>query len=71
MVGRPEIVTNLDLADDPAISAELTIAYIADQYKGGGFDKLMRAVGQSTTEMAAQDPHLQSIHDGASLRLRP
>jgi predicted chitinase len=51
LAGVPEVVDNLELVDDPAIGARMTVAYIKDRYKGGGFDKLMAAVGKSAAGM--------------------
>jgi predicted chitinase len=48
----PEVMTNLELVDDPMVGAAMTVAYIFDRYKGGGFDRLMKAVGSSPAKVA-------------------
>lgn len=52
-IGRPDILDNPDLANDPAIAAQLAVAYILDRYHGGGFEALMQAVGNNTPDIAA------------------
>jgi predicted chitinase len=52
-IGRPEIIEDPDLANDPAISAALTVAYIKDRYHGGGWDALLACVGNNTPDIKA------------------
>lgn len=51
--GHLEVMDNPDLATDPKIGAALCVAYIADRYRGGGFEAMMRAVGNNTPDIAA------------------
>jgi predicted chitinase len=50
--GHPEIVQEPDKANDPEIAAALAVAYIKDRYKGGGFERMMRCVGNNTPDIA-------------------
>jgi predicted chitinase len=52
-IGHPEIVANPDLANEPAIAAMLTAAYIKDRYHGGGWDALLQCVGNNTPDIRA------------------
>ena len=52
LIGRLDVVENPDLALQPDLSAALTVAYIKDRYKGGGFEALMRCVGNNTPDIA-------------------
>jgi len=52
-IGRPDILVNPDLANDPEIAAQLAVAYILDRYHGGGFEALMASVGNNTSDIAA------------------
>lgn len=54
LAGHPEVMDNVDLVNDPEIGAAMTVAYIRDRYKGGGFDALMAAVGSNTADIAAR-----------------
>jgi predicted chitinase len=51
-IGRPEIMANPDLANDPAIASQLAVAYILDRYHGGGFEAMMASVGNNTPDIA-------------------
>ncbi len=49
-----EVVDNPDLvSSDPAIGMAMTVAYIRLNYHGGGFETMMRAVGNNTPDIAA------------------
>ncbi len=52
-INRPDLMTNPDLANDPEVAARLAVAYILDRYHGGGFDAMMKAVGNNTPDIAA------------------
>ena len=52
-IGKPEIMTNPDLANDPENAAALAVAYIIDRYSGSGFDAMLRCVGNNTPDIAA------------------
>ena len=52
LIHKPEVVTDPDLANDPQIAAALAVAYINDRYKGGGFEAMMRCVGNNTPDIA-------------------
>lgn len=52
-IGHPEIVTNPDLANDPAIAAQLAVAYILDRWDGQDFDSMVRCVGTCTPDIYA------------------
>ena len=52
MIGHPELVDNPDLALQSDISAALTVAYFVDRYHGGGFEAMMRCVGNNTPDIA-------------------
>lgn len=54
LAGCPTITTDVALVDDPDIGAALTVAYIQDRYKGGGFEQLMACVGNNTPDIAAR-----------------
>lgn len=49
-----ELLANPDMANDPAVSAELTAAYIKDRYKGGGWDALLACVGNQVANVKAK-----------------
>lgn len=54
-----DLVANPDLANDPAISAEIVIAYMKDRYHGGqgddfDFDAMKRCVGNNTADINAR-----------------
>lgn len=52
--GHPEVVDNPDLvSSDPAISAAMSVAFIRLNYRGGGFDQMLRCVGYNTPDIAA------------------
>lgn len=51
-IGHPELVDKPELANDPEIAAELVVAYIDDRYKGGGFQAMMKCVGNNTPDIA-------------------
>ena len=52
--GHPEIMDNPDLGiSDPSIGMAICVAYIVDRYHGGGFDAMLRAVGNNTPDIAA------------------
>lgn len=53
MIGRKDVIDNPDLALQPDISALLTVAYIKDRYKGGGFQALCNCVGRNTPDIQA------------------
>lgn len=42
-----DLLSNPDLVNDPANSAAVTVGYIRWRYKGGGWDAIKRAVGNS------------------------
>jgi predicted chitinase len=42
-----DLITAPERANEPDISAALTVAYMLDRYKGGGFEKMKRAVGNT------------------------
>lgn len=46
-IGRPDLVEQPALANDPAISAAIAVAYMKGRYKGGGWEGMKRAVGNS------------------------
>lgn len=48
-----DIVTDPDLANDPQNSAGIAVAYMLWRYKGGGFDKMLAAVGNNTPDIRA------------------
>lgn len=48
-----DLVNNPDLVNDPAISAKISVAYMKDRYKGGGFEGMKRAVGNPVAETEA------------------
>lgn len=52
--GYPQIMDNPDLLNDPEIGAAVTIAYIVDRYKGGGFQQLLNCVGNNSPDIAAR-----------------
>jgi len=52
-IGRPDLMDNPDLANDPETAARLAVAYILDRYHGGGFEAMMRSVGNNTPDIAA------------------
>lgn len=58
MTGHPEIVDNPDLANDPAIAAEIAVAYMVDRYKGGGWTGMKSAVGASIGNVDARKDEL-------------
>lgn len=45
LIGRPDLLTHPDLANEPAVAVAIVVAYMKDRYKGGGFEKMKRAVG--------------------------
>lgn len=51
---RADLLTEPDLANDPVIAAELAVAYIKDRYHGGGWDALVRCVGNNTPDIRAK-----------------
>ena len=51
LIKQPAVMDNPDLALEPAVSALLTVAYIKDRYKGGGFSSLLRCVGNNTPDI--------------------
>ena len=52
MIGHPEIVDHPDLlTTDIELGCAVTIAYILDRYKGGGFGALMKAVGNNSDDI--------------------
>ena len=53
IIGHPEIMSDPDLANEPAIAALLAVAYIRERYHGGGFEAMMRCVGNNTPDIAA------------------
>ncbi len=53
-IGRPDLVDNPDLANDPEVAALLTAAYIKDRYKGGGWEALLACVGNNTPDIRAR-----------------
>jgi putative chitinase len=54
-IGREaDLLARPDLANDPAVSAELTAAYIKDRYKGGGWGALVACVGNNTADIRAR-----------------
>lgn len=50
--GHGEIMDNPGLANDPEIAAQLAVAYILDRYHGGGFEAMLRCVGNNTPDIA-------------------
>lgn len=42
-----DLVSNPDLANDPAAAVAIAVAYMLDRYDGGGWDAMKRAVGNS------------------------
>lgn len=52
--GHPEVVDTPDLvASDPDISAAMSVAFIQLNYRGGGFQQMLRCVGYNTPDIAA------------------
>lgn len=54
---RDALLANPDLANDPATSAALTVAYFKDRYRAGlplDFDALLRCVGNNIPSIAAR-----------------
>lgn len=52
-IGRPDLMVNPDIANEPEVSALLTAAYIKDRYKGGGWEALLECVGNSVGNVRA------------------
>lgn len=48
-----DIVANPDLANDPQNSAAIAVAYMLWRYKGGGFERMLAAVGNNTADIRA------------------
>lgn len=48
------ILANPDLANAPETSAALTVAYIKDRYRGGGWGPLVACVGNNTSDIRAR-----------------
>jgi predicted chitinase len=53
MLGR-DLIGNPDLANEPAVAAELAAAYIKDRYKGGGWEALLQCVGNQVANVKAK-----------------
>ena len=54
LAGHPEIMANPDVGiTDPRIGMAICVAYIRDRYHGGGFDAMLRAVGNNTPDIEA------------------
>jgi predicted chitinase len=49
-----DLIGNPDLANDPAVSALVTAAYIKDRYKGGGWEALLQSVGNQVANVKAK-----------------
>lgn len=49
-----EIMEQPGLANEPSTAAALAVAYILDRYHGGGFDAMLRCVGNNTPDIAAR-----------------
>jgi putative chitinase len=47
LTGHPELVDDPNLANEPDIAAAIAVAYMRDRYRGGGFQAMKRAVGNS------------------------
>lgn len=45
LIGRPELLTQPDLANDPDVAVAIVVVYMKDRYQGGGFEAMKRAVG--------------------------
>jgi predicted chitinase len=53
-IGHPELIDTPDLGiTDPALGMAMCCAYIADRYKGGGFDQMVASVGRNTPDILA------------------
>lgn len=53
LIGRPDLLTRPDLANDPEVGVAIVVAYMKDRYRGGGFERMKRAVGNP---VAATEP---------------
>lgn len=51
---RDALLANPDLANAPETSAALTVAYIKDRYRGGGWGPLVACVGNNTSDIRAR-----------------
>lgn len=54
LIGHPELVDNPDLANDPAVAAEIAVVYLRDRYRGGGWEGMKAAVGNSVGNVSAR-----------------
>lgn len=55
LIGKTdELLKTPDLANSPEIAAELATAYIKDRYKGGGFEVMLKCVGNNTPDIRAR-----------------
>lgn len=45
LIGRPELLAQPDLANDPEVAVAIVVVYMKDRYQGGGFEAMKRAVG--------------------------
>lgn len=46
-----DLVGNPDLANDPATAAAIIVAYVADRYRGGGWEAIKHSVGNNTPDI--------------------
>jgi predicted chitinase len=57
-IGHPEVVDHPDVvSDDPKIGMAMSVAFIRRNFHGGGFERMMAAVGNNTPDIAATKRH--------------
>lgn len=57
-----DLVGNPELANDPQVAAATAVAYMLDRYKGGGWDQMKAAVGNSFGAPDAEKNRLYALY---------
>lgn len=57
LIGK-DLITNPDVADDPAVACAIAVAYMKDRYRGGGWAAMKRAVGYNIADIEATKDRL-------------
>lgn len=71
LINRGDLVNDPDLANEPELAAAIAVVYMRDRYKGGGWEGMKRAVGNSIGNVdATKDALFKQYLDSGEFAVR-